>query len=66
MSKKLLQKIFGSKRIRPKKVVVHKNVAQKIKDIKKFGSKKILSPKKFWVQKNYGSKKILGMKKVWV
>ena len=33
---------------------------------KKFGSKKILGPKKFWVQKNFGSKKVLGQKKIWV
>ena len=56
MSKNFKQKIFGSKRVRSKKVVVQKNVVPKIKVQKNFGSNKIfdpeiLGPRKFWVQK---------------
>ena len=42
-----VQKNFGSKRVRSKKVVVQTNVVQKIKVQKNFGSKKISGPKKF-------------------
>ena len=45
IQKKLEQKIFGSKRVRSKKVVVQTNVVKKIEVQKNFGFKKILGPK---------------------
>ena len=53
--KKPKHKIFGSKRVRSKKVVVQTNVIKKIEVQKNFGSKKILGSKNLDT-KMFGSK----------